>query len=72
MTQQELEFRYIRLQALKGFLENGQEQFSLATDLEGFFFGERTGCSCKYNTVRSKLNQYWESTGKFLYEQYGQ
>jgi len=56
--------RHQKLLQLKAFIENMAEQYNLATDLEQYFLGSRTGCKCKYNTVRSQLNNFWESTGK--------
>ena len=56
--------RHQKLLQLKDFIENMAEQYNLATDLEQYFLGYRTGCKCKYNTVRSQLNNFWESTGK--------
>lgn len=60
--------RHQKLLQLKTFIENTSEQYDLATDLEYYFLGIRTGCKCKYNIVRSQLNNFWESTGKKEWE----
>ena len=60
--------RHQKLLQLKTFIENTSEQYDLATDLEYYFLGLRTGCKCKYNIVRSQLNNFWESTGKKEWE----
>ncbi len=52
--------RQEKLQQLKDFLESGNENMTLATTLEAYFLGQRTGCACKFNTVKSALNNYWE------------
>lgn len=63
--------RYQMLTELKQSIESGTEDWDTLTKLESYFFGEVTSCRCKTATLRSKLNRYWEQTGKSLYEQYG-
>ena len=53
--------RQAKLEQLQAFLAAQEEQYNLATDLEQYFIGSRTGCRCKYNHIRSQLNQLWES-----------
>ena len=56
--------RIEQLRCLQVFLNSGFENYNEATNLEHIFLGQRTGCRCKYNQVRSALNQFWETTGK--------
>ncbi len=62
--------RYEKLLKLKGFIDNSSEQLQLAKELEPYFTGEVTGCSCKYSQVRSKLNRFWETIGINEYNEY--
>ncbi len=42
------------------------EEFHQLVALEKYFFGDTIsgGCTCKLNSVKSRLSQFWESTGK--------
>lgn len=57
--------RLSRLTQLNNLLTSGSEDFTLATSLETYFLGSNSGgCRCKFNQVKSKLNQFWETTGR--------
>ena len=56
--------KIIKLQELKFLMEQSDELFSLATDLEEYFFGVRTGCKCQYYVVLAQLNNYWNPHGE--------
>lgn len=62
--------RLIRLRTLRGFLNQGHEDINLAKSLSTYFLGEAMGCGCKYNQVRSRLNQVWENNLKQELEDY--
>jgi len=62
--------RLTKLKALKTFLAIAHEDINMAKSLSLYFFGESMGCSCKYNQVRSKLNQAWENNLKKELEEY--
>lgn len=65
-----MEIRHQRLIQLRDFLNSGNEQYNVATALEVYFLDKRSGCNCKYNTVRAELYQFWEKTGKQELEKY--
>lgn len=65
-----METRHQRLIQLRDFLNSGNEQYNVATALEVYFLDKRSGCNCKYNVVRSELNQFWHTTGKQELENY--
>lgn len=57
--------RLIKLTQLQNLLSSGTEDFNLAVSLETYFLGTNSGgCRCKFNQVKSKLNQFWEQTGR--------
>jgi len=62
--------RLIRLRALQSFLNLGHEDMNLAKSLSIYFLGEAMGCGCKYQKVRSQLNQAWENNLKKELEDY--
>lgn len=62
--------RLVKLKALQAFLNIAHEDIATAKSLYLYFFGENMGCSCKYNKVRSQLNQLWESQLKKELENY--
>jgi hypothetical protein len=62
--------RLIRLKSLRTFLNIGHEDMNLAKSLSIYFIGEAMGCGCKYQKVRSQLNQLWERELKKELEEY--
>jgi hypothetical protein len=62
--------RLIKLKALQAFLNIGHEDINTAKSLSIYFLGESMGCGCKYNKVRSQLNQLWERQLKQELEDY--
>jgi hypothetical protein len=62
--------RLIKLKALQAFLNIGHEDMNLAKSLSIYFLGEAMGCGCKYQKVRSQLNQIWERELKQELENY--
>jgi hypothetical protein len=62
--------RLIKLKALQAFLNIAHEDINTAKSLSIYFLGESMGCGCKYNQVRSKLNQAWENNLKKELEDY--
>lgn len=62
--------RIINLKALRTFLNISHEDINLAKSLSIYFLGEAMGCGCKYQKVRSQLNQIWERDLKKELEDY--
>lgn len=54
--------RLEKLEELREFLNTDTENFSKASILEEYFFGSKSsGCKCKFNSVKSKLYQYYQA-----------
>jgi hypothetical protein len=43
---------------------NGNPNWNTIKELEIYFLGSKTGCSCKQRSVLQRLKTYWDITGK--------